>query len=290
MKDLSEIIVCSVCEGELSNPIENNLCCNDCGRKYKIKEGVYYMLPNLPPDELSERWQLWQQVQHNGEVSYNQAPEINLSNDDDDIVVLFRQHAGLDKRVLDIGCGPQCDQPAYINNSGADAYVGLDPLQGSNNRNFIHVQGIGECLPFRPDSFDHIVMFSSLDHMLDYPLALREAYRVLLTDGYIHIIADKMDDGENDHANGSAGLFHLVSRGFKQVTTGLATMGLKRTIKYVVTMLSLNVPEGAKDYFHTQFPSLVEIRHNLASSGFEIIDEHSIGDEILINAKKRNTA
>jgi ubiquinone/menaquinone biosynthesis C-methylase UbiE/uncharacterized protein YbaR (Trm112 family) len=285
MKNLSEIIVCSVCGGELSSSVEGQLCCDDCGRNYSIRNNIYHMLPESPPNELSERWKLWKQVQHNGEVSYNQAPEINLSNDDDAVVVLFRQRAGLDKRVLDIGCGPQQDQPVYINVSGVKEYVGIDPIEGSSSRDFSHVQGIGECLPFRPDSFDHVVMFSSLDHMLDYPRALREANRVLLTGGCIHILADQMDE-DNDHTDGTAGFLHLVTRGFRQVMTGLSTMGLKRTIRYVITMLSLKVPDGAKDYFHTQFPSLDEIRRNLEASGFELIEEIPVGDEVLINARK----
>src|SRR5439155_20161971 len=115
-----------------------------------------------PPDKvLQAKWSLWEELQANGEHSYTTAPEENLSVGARNDVARFAEFCDMRGAVLDVGCGPQI-RPSY---AGADRFVGIDPLRGERRRDFDFVQGIGEYLPFRDDSFDQVLFATSLDHL-----------------------------------------------------------------------------------------------------------------------------
>lgn len=83
--------------------------------------------------------------------------------------------------VLDIGCGdgqyvvdllpPSC------------TYVGIDPTGDRHTEARPILQGTAEFLPFIESSFDTVCFLTSLDHVLDYNLAIEEAQRVLKPGG-----------------------------------------------------------------------------------------------------------
>lgn len=83
--------------------------------------------------------------------------------------------------VLDIGCGdgqyvvdllpPSCN------------YVGIDPAGDRYTEARPILQGTAEFLPFVDSSFDTVCFLTSLDHVLDYNLAIEEAKRVLKPGG-----------------------------------------------------------------------------------------------------------
>lgn len=85
--------------------------------------------------------------------------------------------------VLDVGCD-NVDISAAIFGSSC-SYIGLDPL--SNFESQFRLIGVGEYLPICDNSIDNIVFNTSLDHILDYHRAIREAKRVLRLGGLLWI-------------------------------------------------------------------------------------------------------
>jgi SAM-dependent methyltransferase len=98
----------------------------------------------------------------------------------------YRMHSfckNLKGSILDIGC----DSPAKskLLFPKTCSYLGLDP--SVSNTSEFKIIGMGEVLPFQDESFDNIIFNTSLDHILDYRLAIEESHRVLRTNGTIVI-------------------------------------------------------------------------------------------------------
>lgn len=85
--------------------------------------------------------------------------------------------------VLDVGCDDVNISAALFHQDCK--YIGLDPF--SNSKSNFRVIGVGEFLPFRDESVDSVIFNTSLDHILDYQLALDEARRVLKPNGNLYI-------------------------------------------------------------------------------------------------------
>lgn len=90
-------------------------------------------------------------------------------------------------RVLDLGCGPGRDLAPWGVNA-ADEVTGLD-IDGSrlaiakvqfSNRTYL--QGSGECLPFKDESFDRVISAVALPYM-NIQKTLAEIRRVLVPGG-----------------------------------------------------------------------------------------------------------
>ncbi len=84
--------------------------------------------------------------------------------------------------VLDIGCGPQ-PMPFYLEGHPPELVAGLDPLPPHQPHPFAFAQGVGEYLPWHDDTFDVVVVATSLDHVLFLDVALKEIKRVLKPNG-----------------------------------------------------------------------------------------------------------
>ena len=181
---LEGLLVCSVCRSSLTSE-RGGLQCAGCDRLFAISDDVPDLTPVPPPDPVVlERWPLWQELQRNGERMYVADPPSSLSVGVRKDVALFAEFADLQGVVLDIGCGPQ-SEPSYAEGFGG-VFVGIDPLRGAGAaRSFSFVQGIGEFLPFRAGTFDRVLFGTSLDHALSPELALREARRVVSSQGAV---------------------------------------------------------------------------------------------------------
>jgi len=88
------------------------------------------------------------------------------------------------KDVLEIGCGPT---GIIFQLQEAKSRVGIDPmdldlLEGDWKRQILS-RAIGERLPFQNDSFDAVISFNSLDHVIDPNSIIKEIYRVLRPNG-----------------------------------------------------------------------------------------------------------
>jgi len=254
MVNLRDLIVCPVCHAALSLDdieVQGSGCCPNCGRRYAFDRGVFDMTPLPPPDEiLKSKWHTWEKLQDNGLVSYVKAPELNLSvgfREDAEAFMNFCQSSGL---MLDVGCGMHT-YPSYLP-EGADV-VGIDPLAGEKRRAFTFVKGIGEYLPFRDETFDHILYASSLDHIIDPKRSLADAARCVKANGRINLWIDGLSDEEPSTNRTRFGRYQILAqKGFSCLSRHgwFSKMGFRRTLSYVASVASMEVPEGASDCFH----------------------------------------
>lgn len=88
--------------------------------------------------------------------------------------------------LLDIGCGV-LERPSYIPRKRRITPFGIDPYFGDRSREFPFVQALGEFLPFRSDSFDNVVIATSLDHVYFPKMVLDNSFRVLNNSGKLFI-------------------------------------------------------------------------------------------------------
>ncbi len=87
--------------------------------------------------------------------------------------------------LIEIGCGSGWFRK-YIPGT---RYFGLEVLLMKGvDIDFPIVMGIGEKLPFKDESFDNMLLLSTLDHVSDPPAVIKESVRCLRNDGYIYIL------------------------------------------------------------------------------------------------------
>lgn len=251
------------------------------GRRYEIIDGVPRLISASLPERFSSRWQTWRILQDNGEFAYRAHPTANTSQDvDDAAAALAAFHIG--GRVLDVGCGPGRVRPAYAAGISQHDYVGLDPLLGQQPKDFNFVHAQAEALPFLDDSFDSVIFYSSLDHVLDLDSALSEASRVLKPGGWINIWMDKDSPPEGVLGRG----IHLVQRGTRQLLSAMRELGLARALAYVYRLASMPIPEGARDQFHLQFPTPTDVIAQLAALGYRDLASKDLGSEIAFSMQR----
>jgi SAM-dependent methyltransferase len=142
--------------------------------------------PHTLPDPGEGMWTMWEHLQRNGIASYENDPEHNLGVGKRKDYLEFAKFCRFRGTILDVGVGPQAC-PTHIQAAGGDgvSFVGIDPLIGSQPREFEFVQGLGEYLPFRDELFDQVLFVTTLDHLVDPRGALSEARRVSKGDGDI---------------------------------------------------------------------------------------------------------
>jgi SAM-dependent methyltransferase len=259
-----DLLVCSVCHGELEDGPGQRAVCVGCSREFPRRAGVLDVTPLPPPDDvLQSKWSLWEALQANGEHSYTADPVGNLSVGERSDVERFAEFCGLHGRVLDIGCGPQA-RPSY---AGAERFVGIDPLRGEQLRRFDFVQGIGEYLPFRDGSFDQVLFATSLDHLLDPVRALREAKRVLAPGGTIEIWSGEVPEPRTPRQQIALAL-RLLSRGdIREFAQGVRN---RRALKHA-SETGYQVPEGAADAFHFFHATEAGVDEVIEQAGLDIL-------------------
>ncbi len=263
---VDELLVCGVCHGALEDAASSEaIVCTGCGREYRRRDGVSDLTPVPPPDDvLRSKWSLWEELQANGEHSYNADPGANLSVGEREDAARFAEFCALRGAVLDVGCGPQA-RPSY---AGAERFVGIDPLRGEPRRDFDFVQGIGEYLPFRDGTFDHVLFATSLDHLLDPVRALREAVRVLSPGGTIEIWSGEVPEPRTGAQ--SLGLaMRLLARGdLREFAQGVRNrIALARGAQ-----AGYEVPEGAADAFHFFHATQAGVDRLIAEAELEVLE------------------
>jgi SAM-dependent methyltransferase/uncharacterized protein YbaR (Trm112 family) len=88
---------------------------------------------------------------------------------------------------LDVGCGAR-PWPVYMAaSSGSVQWVGVDPFPGDAVRQFPFVQGMGEYLPFRRQTFDGALYASTIYHHLDPQRSLRRVHTILKPAGRLFV-------------------------------------------------------------------------------------------------------
>ena len=91
-------------------------------------------------------------------------------------------------RLLDLGCGSgvvlRCARGSFDKTVGMDLSLGL--LRATRSEGEVLVCGDTAELPFREASFDAVVCFATLHHILEHGPLLREVYRVLRPGGMLY--------------------------------------------------------------------------------------------------------
>jgi SAM-dependent methyltransferase len=242
----------------------------------------------LPDDDLRSKWDTWQKLQDNGLLSYTTAPEFNLSIGNREDAQAFKAFSRASGLILDVGCGPQI-RPSYLPESGE--IIGMDPLIGQQPRGFSFLQGIGEYLPFRNDTFDHILYASSLDHIINPKRSLAEAARCLVPGGDINLWIDGLASDDSLPSPSAWKRYPVLARkGFKSLSRHgwLSKMGPRRTISYLASVAKMTTPEGASDYFHITHLNVAAVSNWLDELNLTTIskEEFPAFDSLFIKARK----
>jgi SAM-dependent methyltransferase len=254
---IDDLLVCPVCYAPLPLAVlrlDGKASCGECQYVFTFTDAIFDMTPLPPPDsETQSRWGLWKTLQKNGEISYTVDQDASLSVGERDDVRAFAEFANLYGSTLDIGCGPQ-PLPAYAGNG---RFVGIDPLRGIQPRGFDFVQGLGEFLPFRADTFDRVLFATSLDHCLNPVRCLLEARRVLKADGEIIVWygEPESDLSVSQLATKKIGnAWRLLMRGnldeFAKRLRAQFQLSAEPVFPAHDYKQSLSVPDGAVDIFH----------------------------------------
>lgn len=274
---IDDLIACAVCH--LRPPTERMsipgaFSCDGCGHTFRYSDGVYDMTPDpLPDDDVQKEWDMWQQLQNNAVVAYDNDPEANLSVLKKGDAKGFAEFAGLSGVVLDIGCGPQ-RSPSYGLDFGG-RLVGIDPLAGAKPRSFDFVQGLGEYLPFAAHTFDTVLFATSLDHLLVPAKVLNETRRVLRPSGNVSIWFGHHHDGGDHNGQQWSRRAKLALEMVRDGNAGglakiaLTKLGLSRGQVAPDYMQSLSIPPGAEDHFHAYHLDLTTVREWLAAAGLQ---------------------
>ena len=129
-------------------------------------------------DAITNKWLI---KQYRGLAAYREEVD-NRNFIFDSIAIEFGRFSNLDGLILDVGCGIRSDL-AYAIYSKESNFVGIDPLNGKDKRGFVFINAVGENLPFKENSFDHVLFATSLDHVANPSIVLKEARRVLKIGG-----------------------------------------------------------------------------------------------------------
>lgn len=266
MPSPEDLLACPVCGGPL-DVLGRTPRCARCDREFKRAEWLD-LTPIPPPDaEVLAKWPLWEALQANFVAAAAAVPEHSLSVTARPDADAFQTFCAFSGTVLDVGCGPQT-LPTYADVASC-RFVGIDPLAGSHERAFEFVQGLGEYLPFRSESFDQVLFATSLDHMLVPRRALSEARRLIRPGGSITVWFGEVDRpiAEPDPtANGG----HLrrarerIGAMIDRLRPGEATE------EEPAYLAALAQPEGAVDKFHVEHPRKSQIERWFAELDLEL--------------------
>lgn len=235
-------LACPACRIPLPALEGDAVRCASCGATFRRLPFAWDLTP--PPERLTPgQWEVWEQLQRNGEVSYEADPEHNLGVGEREDVQAFSRFSQLHGDVLDVGCGPQ-PWPAYFDHHAEGTrFVGVDPLVGEREGGFERFRALAEHLPFSGGSFDVVLFAGTLDHFVDPGAALAEAVRVLRSGGTISVYLGHKRPGAPKPA---------VSHDWYE---------------------ALEVPEGAEDRFHMERFGPDEATALFATGGLEIVDQ-----------------
>jgi SAM-dependent methyltransferase len=96
-------------------------------------------------------------------------------------------------RILDVGCG-QLEMPSYLSDWPIDQIAGFDPIASAGTHPFAFAQTLAEFIPWPDNSFETVVVATSLDHVYLLDRALAEIHRVLIPKGRLLLWSAMFDE------------------------------------------------------------------------------------------------
>jgi SAM-dependent methyltransferase len=156
--------------------------------EYRVVRNVPCLIPELAKDAGGDL-PLWQGHQREMWQEYQDGEEGVFTPEDDtmgrDVGEIIAQSGG--GLYLDVGCGA-LSWPVYMAASNEHVeWIGVDPFLGDVARRFPFVQGLGEYLPFRPETFDGALYASTIYHLLDPRRSLSRVGSVLKPEGKLFV-------------------------------------------------------------------------------------------------------
>jgi SAM-dependent methyltransferase len=245
--ELSALLCCAVPSCRAALELGDEIVCAACGERYRRLAHTLDLTPSRWRQELP-RVATWERLQHNGLVSYTEAPEVNMAFGGRADCLTFSRFCRLTGLVLDVGCGTLPWLSYFSIHEEGTRFVGIDPLAADAPAGYARLRGLGEYLPFRDGGFDRVLFGCSLDHMLDPRGTLAEARRVCRAGGQV-----------------------IVWSGEKKA-------GAPRPARSPEWYQSLTVPEGAEDPFHFKRFDDADVRGLLAAAGLELgeVEDHVV--------------
>lgn len=204
-------MACPKCRGNIAFDNDVN-CCSICGEPYPNivintgDEREVIVDFRIKPTQDSEEWKQWEASQeeyikyHNYYAANDHAA--HYLKEIDSVKEIYRQEFQLTGRILDVG-GAQGRLRHFLHSDELENYICIDPFSEAFsgfgkmkemlnvyshlNQCLYFMAGYAEALPFKEGSFDWVHLRSVLDHFSEPELALKEAGRVLKTDGKLLI-------------------------------------------------------------------------------------------------------
>ncbi|TET64336.1 MAG: methyltransferase domain-containing protein [Candidatus Stahlbacteria bacterium] len=238
--DMLDRLACPECKNlsiELkSSAIENNkiikgeIVCPRCHRQYPINDGI----PNMLPDELRLKkipkesiWREWGKRLG----SYRHRMKGWTEENSRSIIPVYEESFSyfypIRGSALEIGCGNGVVR--HFLNRDVE-YWGTDPDKDwilhplfSYTRNifpclnepFLFIQGVGEYLPFKDESFDNVIITATLDHVNSPAQVFEESYRVLKDKGQMLLSVGIGEWGVNKRK-----IISILANGFNRLLKG----------------------------------------------------------------------
>jgi len=224
----------------------------------------------------------------------------------DSVKEIYTQEFSIEGKVLDVG-GGEGRLRHFLKDKDVPLYVSVDPyLEIFQNLEFQpnllkaypclrkpcnFLSCYSENLPFNKNTFDWIHMRSVLDHFQDPYLALKEAYRVLKSNGTLLIglsirsrESSLKTDDIHDNPSRPVSLISKVRRKFTQ--TGLTSLA-REAIRRVMKKGERNIPDD--HMFRWTYGDLIDF---IRITGFNVVKEHWQKPPftmcIYLSAKKRS--
>ncbi len=199
---LERILACPVCKGTLVRE-STGMVCRPCHRTFPQPNGSWVEL--LPPEDLQGD-QHWRRRQDKMEDWYRNliaAPHEAARCLGNDYAPYAEELATLSGAILDIGGGYGI--PRHYLKTGT-RYVVLEPSLDWLHREWeklartfptlrtrpTFVRGMGEYLPFMPETFDAVLVFWALNHVSRPQSVIREAARVLRPGARLILVLEDM--------------------------------------------------------------------------------------------------
>jgi len=250
-------------------------------------------VPQLLPNRQDATWSEWSEKQALGLRAYEderETPEHVAA-----VAREFADFADLGGLVLDVGCGVSA-RPPYLRADRAARYIGIDPLPGHGRREFEFVVGVAERLPFRSGTFDVAVAATTLDHVVDPVVALREMKRVTETLGRIAIWVGVVDaDSVRRAATSSFAAPSLVrarARVVERDLRGISSAAVRHLVvnpaRRAATELRLRFRDRAlidslyadRSRYHFHFFKEHDVSELMRQAGLRVVDTRILRDDV----------
>lgn len=223
--------------------------------------------------------QSWLTTQKNGDIVYTKYAELNLSVDGRPEVEKYKKFCNFTGIILDVGSG--LEVPSYMKQNKISLGIGIDPLVKKQSMIYpiTLIKSVGETLPFKDNTFDHISFATSFDHVIDPNVVLDETLR-LLKDNGIAIFWVEIQERKK---------LGLIGRVTRKISPAKHDETKQKIIQEQESLiLSMEHPEGSADKFHLQHIKHLDFIELACSKGFKKIsqEDHPEFDSVFLKFTK----